>query len=326
MADERKIFFIFPGQGSQYRGMGSDIFNDFPAAREVYYRAKSVLGYDVYRLSVEDPDGQLDETRYTQPALLTHAIACLTAFQELSGNLITPFASAGHSLGEYAALVVGGALDLDDALRLVDRRAHVMGEFGAGRMIAVSLDRDTVRPIAERHFCGIGGCNLPDQTVIGGLPADLEAVKQEITERFKAVRPLDLRTGGAFHTYLMIRAAEAFRPALSEATIRLPTINVLSNFTGAYHERDVKTIAANLFFQLFHPVRWIWGLRHVIEDGVDTVIEFGGGLGKSDGPAEKRPNLEGITKKAFRAAGRTLDYYPAINSATIRATAEAFAD
>ena len=125
MADHRRIFFIFPGQGSQYPGMGSDLVQEFERAGEVFARASEVAGYDMAELCFEDPQQRLDRTRYTQPAILTHEVACLQSLRSLVPE-IRPAMTAGHSLGEYTALVTGGALSFEDALRLVIRRAELM--------------------------------------------------------------------------------------------------------------------------------------------------------------------------------------------------------
>ncbi len=318
----KHIMFIFPGQGSQYRGMGSDLSRDFAAAQRVYEQASSVLGYDISELSFNDPNAQLDLTRFTQPALLTHSIACLEVFKELTDGQIVATSAAGHSLGEYSALVSSDALSFENALRLVQKRGELMGTLGQGEMLAFPLDLDSVRPLAERHYCGIGGCNLPEQTVVGGLPADLDLVAQDVLELFPRKRVVRLKTEGAFHTYLMIAAAQEFRPSLEAAEIGSPNVRVLSNYSGDFHESDADIIRSRLFFQLFHPVRWIAGLRRAMQDGVDTFIEFGGGLGAAEGPDGKRPNLESIIKKATRLHEHEAAYYPAINSKTLRETAE----
>src|SRR5262245_58860872 len=127
---DRKFMFIFPGQGSQYRGMGSDLCAEFPIARNVYDRASSVVGFDVAELSFHDPAGLLDRTRYTQVALLTQSTACLEVCRDLTEDRIHPYVTAGHSVGEYAALTAAGALAFEDALRIVSARASAMAEHG----------------------------------------------------------------------------------------------------------------------------------------------------------------------------------------------------
>jgi [acyl-carrier-protein] S-malonyltransferase len=204
-----KILFQFPGQGSQYRGMGSDLISEFAIARDVYSRASDVLGYDLAKLSAEDPDGQLDLTQYTQPALLTHQIACLSVFASLVDG-IEPFVAAGHSLGEYSALVAAGALSLEDGVALVAERGRLMSELGRGSMLATTLDLDTAKALADQYFCGIGGANLPEQTVIAGSDEDLKLLVEDLTANHPRKRAIELKTEGAFHTYLMVSAAEQF--------------------------------------------------------------------------------------------------------------------
>ncbi len=309
------IMFTFPGQGSQYVGMGSDLCDRYTIARSIYRQANEVLGYDIQTLSFEGPDEELTRTINTQPALLTHAIACMEVFREITDGAFSPRVAAGHSLGEYSALVASGALTFESALQLVQRRGELMGEYGRGKMVAFKLELDTVRGFADRFYCGIGGCNLPEQTVVGGTEDDLEAL-QTYAESL-GVKGIPLNTEGAFHTYLMITAAEAFRPTLNAADIRTPVCRVLSNYTGEYHDEDVAKIKAYLFFQLFNPVKWIWSVQRAITDGINIVFEFGGGIGKGDGPASKRPNLQSITKRAFQGADRHGLYVPAINVETI---------
>lgn len=315
-----KVMFIFPGQGSQYQGMGSDLYAEFVAARKVYQEAGDVLGYDIAELSFRDPEGKLDTTVHTQPAILTHALACMEVFRELTDGRVEAAVAGGHSLGEYAALVAAGVLSLPDALALVKHRGELLSEHGRGLMAALPLDAETVRAIAPRFYCEIGGCNVPDQTVVGGSEEDLKALVDYVKEQFNARATL-LNVEGAFHTYLMVAAAEQFRPCLDAANFAPPRFDVLSNYSGAYHPADGYAIKANLFFQIFNPVRWIWGMQHALRDGANLIFEFGGGIGKGEGPAAKRPNLAGITKKALKSVERHAVYAPAINSDTIKKAA-----
>lgn len=313
-----RCLYVFPGQGSQYPGMGSDLCQQFDTAARVYERASEVLGYDAQRLSFTDPDQQLNLTRYTQPALLTHHYACLSVYRELSGSNSLPFAAAGHSLGEYSALVAAGAMSFEQALALVQVRGELMGAHGEGEMLATQLDLATAQPLADKHYCGIGALNLPRQTVVGGSAADLDALAAEIEAAFPRSRSVRLKTEGAFHTYFMVEAARRFRPVLAEAEIQPPQTRVLSNYTGGYHDDEPASIRSRLFFQLFHPVNWITCLQTALDDEVDTFLEFGGGIGGGDTPAEKRPNLESVIKRAARSAGHETRYLAAINVASIR--------
>jgi [acyl-carrier-protein] S-malonyltransferase len=316
-----RTLLIFPGQGSQYRGMGSDLCARFDIADRTYQQAGDVLGYDMKQLSFDDPDDRINLTRFTQPALLTHHIACLRVLEETVGQ-IPAYASAGHSLGEYSALVAAGALRFEDALRLVHKRGELMGEFGEGEMSALPVGLDEARSWSDRFYCAIGGINLPQQTVVAGASEDLDRLEEAFQQANPKRRPVRLKTEGAFHTYYMVDAARRFRAVLDAAELGEPTCHVLSNYTGGYHDADPGQIKARLFFQLFHPVNWIGCLRTALEDGVDRVIELGGGIGSGETPAEKRPNLESIIKKAARGAGREIEYVPAINVETVTAAGE----
>jgi [acyl-carrier-protein] S-malonyltransferase len=327
--DSPRIMYVFPGQGSQYPGMGSDLVDRFPVARDVYAQASDTLGFDVARMSFTGSAEELGRTRNTQPVLLTHHIACLEVFRELTNRSLPPTVTAGHSLGEYAALVAAGALEFSVALRLVQERGRLMGEHGQGEMLAFPLSLEQVRDAADKHYCGIGGCNLEEQTVVGGRPEDLARVREELERTVGAAarRATPLKTEGAFHTYLMIRAAEAFRSFLEEAQFKPQQCRVLSNYTGNYHSDDASSIRSALFFQLFHPVKWVWGVHRALRDGVDVIVELGGGIGDGDTPATKRPNLASITKRTIKRAaaedGTELNtlYLPAINVETITETA-----
>jgi [acyl-carrier-protein] S-malonyltransferase len=317
LTTEQNVLFAFPGQGSQYPGMGSDLHQEYDIARKIYETAGDVLGYDIAELSFKDPQDKLNLTRFTQPALLTHSIACLEVFKDLTDDRLKPVMTAGHSLGEYSALVAANALSFQSALKLVQKRGELMGTHGEGEMTAFPLDIDTVRPIAERFHCAIAGCNLPEQTVIGGRGEDLAQVEQVVLEEFRRKRPVRLKTEGAFHTYYMVKAAQLYRAVLEKAEFDLSDVQVLSNFTGAYHAPEPQDIRARLFFQLFHPVMWHSNLQTAFGDGISMVIEFGGGIGTATEPEGKRPNLEGMIKKTLRGTDYQVQYLSAINSQSL---------
>ena len=319
---DRKILYVFPGQGSQYQGMGADIVESFAAAREIFTRASEVLGYDMTKLCFEDREGELNSTRFTQPALLTHEVACHAAFSSLVGDAVRPLLTAGHSLGEYSALVCAGALSFEDAVALVAERGRLMSEKGRGSMLATTLDQDAATALADKHYCGVAGYNLPEQTVVAGDDADLDALGEDLAKTYPSKRGVRLNTGGAFHTYLMVGAAEQFRARLEAAEFNGLTAGVLSNYTGKLHVDEPAAIRSRLFFQLFNPVRWVACMSAAIDAGVDTIVEFGGGIGKGEGPDQKRPNLESIVKKSLKWRGHEAEYLPAINVAGIRAAAD----
>ncbi len=307
--------------------MGSDLVEEFESAREIFDRASDVVGYDMAELCFSDPDQQLDLTRYTQPALVTQQMACLASLRSLAGEkrTIVPVLSAGHSLGEYTALVAGGALSLENALMLVKHRGELMSELGEGGMLATTLDLPTAAVLAADHYCAIAGCNLPEQTVIAGEDGDLDALAEDLTARFPRKRAFRLRTDGAFHTYLMVSAARRFRSILADAEFGELKLQVLSNYTGDVHESDAEAIRSRLFFQLFNPVRWLGCMNTALDRGVDTIVEFGGGIGKDEGPENKRANLENIVKKTLKIREHEATYLPAINVAGIHYAAEQLA-
>lgn len=315
--DAQPVLFIFPGQGSQYPGMGKDLFDAFSCVRDVYAEASDVLGYDIAALSFDDPKDQIHLTRFTQPALLTHSIACLNIFQEQLSSPIIPRAAAGHSLGEYSALVASGALNFASALQLVNERGRLMGELGEGEMEALPLEFQAAKHIAEQHYCAVAACNLPDQTVVGGRAADLDSLIEQFGIDFPGKRSARLKTEGAFHTFYMIETAMQFRSTLATAPFQSPAVSVLSNASGTFHTKDPDAIRAALFIQLFSPVLWNANLTQAVENGCQTIIEFGGGIGKGQSPAEKKPNLAGIVKKTFRRHDHPPQYSGVINIDTL---------
>jgi [acyl-carrier-protein] S-malonyltransferase len=251
--------------------------------------------------------------------LLTHEVACLEAFRALVGERVRPLLGAGHSLGEYSALVMGGALTFENALKLVSRRGALMSELGRGGMVATTLDLPSALALADKYFCGIGAHNMADQVVIAGESADLDRLTAEMEAAKK--RAVRLNTEGAFHTYLMVAAAQQFRQVLDATEFASVVTDVVSNYTGKLHTSSPEAIRSRLFFQLFNPVQWVACMNTAIDAGIDAVIEFGGGIGKGEGPDGKRPNLETIVKKSLKSREHQAQYLPAINAATIRATA-----
>ncbi len=318
----QSLMLIFPGQGAQYAGMGSDLYESFEAAREVYDQACEALGYDMRELSFSDPGQQIGLTRYTQPALLTHSIACLRVAEPLLEEPIAPLAAAGHSLGEYSALVAAGALRFEDALRLVSERGRLMGEHGEGGMLALAMGPEDALELANRHCCQVAGLNLPGQTVVGGTHADLERLATDLAENYPRKHGTALATEGAFHTYLMVTAAREFREVLNATEFSTPRYPVLSNYTARPHDPAPDSMRTRLFFQLINPVNWVGCMQWAVENGVGSFLELGGGIGRGETPAEKRPNLQGILKKYCRGAKHETEIQAVINTPTALALAE----
>lgn len=321
MSSDQSIMFVFPGQGSQYAGMGSDLCAEFPTAQEVYEEANDALGYDIKTLSAEGPEEELGLTRHTQPALLTHEIACYRVYQELTGGVQASMA-AGHSLGEYTALVAAGVISFADGLQLVKKRGELMGEYGEGGMLALGLNVEEATPVADRFYCQIASCNLPEQTVVGGTDSDLDALEAALPDIYPRKRATRLKTEGAFHTYLMVTAAREFRAVLDSVEFGAADFEVLSNYTGLAHEAEPDSIRTRLFFQLFNPVDWVGCMRTAAGAGISRFVEFGGGIGKGETPAEKKPNLQSIINKNLRSLEHEADYTPIINAETLKAAAQ----
>ncbi len=277
--------FVFPGQGSQAVGM-LDAWGDHPAVRSTLEEASQALGEDVARLIHEGPKAQLDLTTNTQPVMLTAGIACWRAWLAEGGA--QPQALAGHSLGEYTALVAAGALSLADALPLVRLRAQAMQDavpVGTGAMAAIlGLDAQAVREGCAEAAAASGevveavNFNDPKQTVIAGSKAGVEK-GCEVLKAKGAKRALPLPVSAPFHSSLMKPAAERLRERLATVTLNVPTIPVINNIdVAAPVEPDA--IRDALYRQAFGPVRWVElvlalkarGITHVVECGPGKVL------------------------------------------------------
>ncbi len=318
-----KTLLLFPGQGAQYPGIGSDLIQEFSLVQDIYREASDILGYDLVSLCNDAESGNINLTKFTQPVLLAHSYACLQALQQELQFPVEAFAAAGHSLGEYTALVAAGSLSFESALRLVSKRGECMGEHGGGEMLALSLTEDDLLPFIDASNCEIAAFNLPEQTVVGGWPEELDQLAAAIETGIPGKGGIRLKTEGAFHTSHMRPAAEKFRPILEETDIDTPEIRVASNTTGSFHSSEIESIRENLYYQLFKPVRWRDNLAAIAEEGVNRIIEFGGGLGKGASPAEKRPNLQGMIVRAFRRAKPRPEYHAVINLETLEKTCKA---
>ncbi|MDA8015530.1 MAG: ACP S-malonyltransferase [Gammaproteobacteria bacterium] len=310
----KKTAYLFPGQGAQYAGIGGDLHEKFAVVRDTYAEAGEALGYDIAELCFRGDAAEINRTRHTQPALLTHSVACMRAFAEARPDM-SPALAAGHSLGEYTALVAAESLDFSAALKLVKTRGELMGEYGRGEMEALMLDAGAARELAAMHCCAISACNLPQQTVVGGRAEDLDALLADMAARHPRKRSVRLKTEGAFHTFYMVEAAVKFRETLAAAKFAPPKCAVLSNFSGDFHDAEPAAIRSRLFLQLFNPVLWHDNLLRIKEAGAELLVEFGGGIGGGESPAEKRPNLEAMAKKVCGGA----EYLPVINARTLEA-------
>ena len=276
-----KRAFIFPGQASQYVGMGRDLSEHFETARRIYDRADELVPFDLKSVSFEGPEERLTQTRYTQPAVFVHSVAAAELLKEQG---IAPDAVAGHSLGEYAALVIAGVLGFEDALRAVCVRASLMQEAGEqhpGTMAAIiGLSDEAVRTICEAasteedRVCP-ANFNAPGQVVVSGtIPAVHRAMEQ--AKEAGAKLAVKLSVSGAFHSPLMDSVGRKMERALSGITFSPAQIPIVDNVTADV-VRDPDKIRDLLIQQLTHPVLWVASMQKLVAMGIGTVIEVGPG-------------------------------------------------
>ncbi len=272
--------FVFPGQGSQYVGMGKDLYENNALAKQLYDKADEILGFKITDIMFAGTDEQLKETKVTQPAVFLDSVISALCL----GDDFKPAMVAGHSLGEFSALVASGALSFEDGLRLVAARANAMQkacEANPGTMAAIiSLPDETIEEVcAEIQNDGKvvvpANYNCPGQLVISGSN---EAI-MEACEKLSAAgakRALPLKVGGAFHSPLMQPAQEELQAAIEKTVFSTPKCPVYQNVDAKPHT-DPKEIQANLIAQLTSPVRWTKSVQNMIADGADDFTECGPG-------------------------------------------------
>jgi [acyl-carrier-protein] S-malonyltransferase len=278
------LALLFPGQGSQFVGMGKALCESSAAARTVFEEAERVLGFPLSRLCFEGPDEELKLTVNTQPAILTHSVA---AYRELAASsperLEGATFCAGHSLGEYSAAVAAGALTFADALRLVRKRGRFMQEAvppGVGAMAAIlGLPPQDVeaacREAAAGQVVAPANYNTPEQTVIAGHAAAVARASDLCVAR-GAKRAIPLPVSAPFHSPLMAPARERLRPLLESATLSQPAWPVVTNVDAAAESRGLALRDA-LIRQVDSPVRWVESVRLLAREGVDRALEIGPG-------------------------------------------------
>jgi [acyl-carrier-protein] S-malonyltransferase len=259
--------------------MGRDLYEASSAAREVFDTADGVLGYPLTTICFEGPDETLRRTEYTQPAIFTTSLACLAAAVEAGSVTHRPAYMAGHSLGEYSALVAAGALSLEDGLRLLSRRAELMAEAGKqtqGTLAAIiGLEESAVLDICREADVDVCNLNLPAQTVIGGTPTGVERAMELARER-GASRVQPLNVSGAFHSRLMRPAVEGLRAALAGAPIATPEVPVVAN-ASARTLLDADAVCQELEVQVASAVHWHESVTLMAAGGVQSFTEFGPG-------------------------------------------------
>ena len=273
------VAWVFPGQGAQHVGMGADLADQSATARAVFTAADEALGIALSQICFEGPEDELTRTVNTQPAIVTHSVAALATAIETGAITSRPAFVAGHSLGEYAALIAAGAVGFDDGVRLVRERGRLMQEAcdaEPGTMAAIlGLDPAVLQPICDEHGASICNINAPGNITIGGTLAAVEAASAAASEA-GATRVVPLTVSGAFHTPLMAGAAEGLRGALEGVSFADPRIPVISNVT-ATPMTDPGRFAAELVGQVTMPVLWADSVAAMQAAGVTTLIEFGPG-------------------------------------------------
>ena len=272
-----KKAYIFPGQGSQFPGMAKELYENNTTAREMLEKANDILGFRITDIMFEGTPEELKETKVTQPAIFLHSVVLAKCLPDFAPDMV-----AGHSLGEFSALVAAGAMDFEEGLKLVSIRAQAMQkacEMNPGTMAAViRLSADRIEEICASTEEGIvvaANYNCDDQIVISGEKAAVEAACIRLKEA-GARRALVLPVGGAFHSPLMEPARAELAEGIEKAVFHTPICPVYQNVT-ALPSTDPEEIKANLLAQLTSSVKWTQSVRNMIGDGADTFIELGPG-------------------------------------------------
>ena len=274
-----KIGFLFPGQGAQSIGMGKDIYEKYEAAKRVYDKAKELTGIDIAKISFEGPEEELNQTKYTQLAILTMSLAILEILKE---NGINPEMSAGLSLGEYSALINSGAIEFDEGVKLVKKRGEYMQNLvpdGEWLMAAVmGMSEEQVEEVCKKVKNGFvvpANYNCVGQIAISGEKAGVEEA-EIIAKEMGAKKVRVLKTAGPFHTEKLIESSNALRKELENVTVNTFNSKVIKNIDGEIYSEsdDVKDVLAK---HIVSPVRFAKTINTMLENGVDTFIEIGPG-------------------------------------------------
>ncbi len=285
-----KKAYVFPGQGSQFVGMGKDLYEQHEEAKQLFDKANEILGFNITEIMFNGTDEELKQTKVTQPAIFLHSVAQATVAKDFTPDMV-----AGHSLGEFSALVASKVLSFEDGLRLVSKRALAMQaacEANPSTMAAIlGLEDDKVEEICASidEVVVAANYNCPGQLVISGSNKGIEIACEKMKEA-GAKRALPLPVGGAFHSPLMKPAEEELAKAINETTFSQGICPIYQNVDAMPHT-DPAEIKQNLIKQLTAPVRWTQSVQQMLADGATHFIECGPGK-----------VLQGLVKKIERSA------------------------
>lgn len=275
-----KIGFLYPGQGSQFAGMGKDLYVKYPVVKDIYTRASDVLGFDVTKVSFHGPERKLRETKNAQVAILVHSLAIYSILTERGS---VPFTSAGHSLGEYSAIAAGKGISFEDGLRLVRLRGELMSEAGnshPGKMAAIiglslSVVEEICKDLSSSGTIMIANINTPYQIVISG---EIEVINKavELARKSGAKKVVFLPVSGAFHSPLMKKASAKFEEALGKVKFNDLETPIIGNVSAQVIDK-AEDIRYELELQMSSPVRWLESINKMFELGIKRFIEVGPG-------------------------------------------------